>query len=284
MERIQQALERARQEQAARKPAPDARPRIAEARDVSDSQPVTAETLGHAVPESQISYSLTQVVKAVPEALKRNRIVAGNDSDPAATAYKMLRTQVLQKLVEKGWNALAITSPGMGNGKTLTAINLAISLAREVHHTVLLGDLDMRHPSIHTYFGLTPEFGISDFLLRDVPMQDILINPGIERLVLLPGREVLNNSSELLASPKMAKLVSELKSRYPSRIVIFDLPPILSADDALAFAPHVDAALLVIEDGKTTRAEVEHALSLMRNTSLLGTVLNKSSVAPGAYY
>ena len=110
------------------------------------------------------------------------------------------------------------------------------------------------------------------------------INPGLDRLVVLPGSEPIANSSETLASPKMARLVNELKTRYPSRFVIFDLPPILSADDALAFSPHVDAALLVVEDGVTTKDDLARSVELLKQTELLGTVLNKTSERQTAYY
>jgi capsular exopolysaccharide synthesis family protein len=196
----------------------------------------------------------------------------------------MLRTQVLQRMNAHQWNALAITSPGSGQGKTLTAINLAISLAREVRHTVLLADFDLRNPSIHKYFDFAPRYGINDYLVYDTPLPEILLNPGIERLVILPGRESLFNSSEMLASPKMTQLVTELKDRYPSRFVLFDLPPLLSADDALAFAPFVDSVLLILEEGKTKRDDVQRAVGLLHHTNIIGTVLNKSEEAIDSYY
>jgi capsular exopolysaccharide synthesis family protein len=267
MERIKQALERARMEQL---------------RQVG-STPMRA--LAHAEPpESHITYIHTRIEPTSPTALKRNRVVAGTETDEITAAYKMLRTQILQRMVAKDWNALAITSPGPGQGKTLTAINLAMSLAREAHHTVLLVDFDMRRPAIHRYLKLNVKYGIGDVLTKNVPLSEVLVNPGIERLVVLPGREPMQNSSELLASPRMAKLVKDLKSRYPSRIVIFDLPPLLSADDAISFAPYVDAALLVVAEGVTTKEELEHANTLLGNTPVIGTVLNRSREKINPYF
>ena len=112
----------------------------------------------------------------------------------------------------------------------------------------------------------------------------MLFNPGIERLVVLPAGRPTPNSSELLSSPKMAALVNELKSRYPSRIIVFDLPPMLSTDDALAFSPYVDAALLVVEDGGTTKDELVRAVEMLGDTALLGTVLNKAQQLQPTYY
>ena len=273
MERIKQALEKARQERGeAPPPAPG-----------SDSG-TARRTAALAEPES-ITYTETRTFQPSPEVLRRNRILGSSADDPTTVAaYRMLRTQVLQRMKEKGWKALAITSPGPGEGKTLTAVNLAISLAREVNHTVLLVDLDLRNPSVHEYFGYQPEKGVSDIVLRGADVSEALFNPGIERLVVLPGHEPLPHSSEVLSSPAMVALVNDLKHRYPSRIVLFDLPPLLSADDAVAFAPHVDAALLVLEEGKTTREDATRAVGYLRNTELLGTVLNKSEEAVSGYY
>ena len=117
----------------------------------------------------------------------------------------------------------------------------------------------------------------SDYLLDHQPLEDLLVHPGIGHFVLLPGGRAVSNSTEILTSPKMLALVEELKHRYPSRIVIFDLPPLLYTADVLAFAPYTDALLLVVEEGKTTAEEVQRALSLVKNSRpVLGTVLNKA--------
>jgi capsular exopolysaccharide synthesis family protein len=269
MERIKKALEKARQE---REGVVGARPGV---RAPGGRQ----EEL-----DGRIQYSQTQVVQVEQDHLQDGGIIVNADAaDGSGAAYNMLRTQVLQRMTQNGWNTLAISSPGPNAGKTLTAINLAISMARELHHTVLLVDLDLRKPSVHKYFGLTPKLGINAFLSENVPIPDILVNPSIERLVLLPGRESVKNSSEFLASPKMAKLVADLKTRYPSRFILFDLPPLLSTDDAISFAPHVDCMLIVVEDGKTTRPELEEALALLKDVPVLGTVLNKSTESLSSY-
>jgi capsular exopolysaccharide synthesis family protein len=212
-----------------------------------------------------------------PQALREKRIVATNDLSIPANAYRILRTQVLQRMQANGWNTLAITSPGENEGKTLTAINLAISLAKEVTFTVLLVDANLRQPTVHEYFGLDLQPGLSDYLVHDRPLSELLINPaGLDRFVLLPGGQPLANSSEMLNSPKMARLVEDLKTRYPKRIVLFDLPPLLSSSDALAFSPYVDAALLVLEDSKTQVEDAQHASNMLEKTPIVGTVLNKS--------
>lgn len=264
MERIRDALNRARQERSERGVASFGKPAVLpEAKARKNAE--------------QIVYSSTQTVNVSSSLLRENRIVNGMEASPMADAYKILCTQVMHKLKEKGWNAIAVTSPGNGEGKTLTAINLAISLAKEMDQTVLLVDADLRQPSVHTYFGLHPLSGLSDYLTTNTPLDQMLIHPGINGLVILSGGKPLKNSSELLGSAKMAELVQELKSRYPSRIVVFDLPPVLTAADALAFSPYVDAALLVVEEGSTHRDDVVRATEMLASTRLLGTVLNKSS-------
>jgi protein-tyrosine kinase len=270
MERIKQAMDRARTERVATGGMP------------ADAIPITNST-GASLRES-IQYSTTRTETLYPHVLKNNRIICGDHDRIGLTAYKMLRTQVLQRMTARGWNTLGITSPAPGDGKTLTAINLAISLAREYHHTVLLVDTDLRNPSIHKYLGLDISVGLSDYLRRDAPLSEILINPGIERLVLLPGHERIENSSEVLASPAMGALVQELKTRYPTRLVLFDLPPILSADDALSFRAHIDAFLLVLMEGKTDQNDLSHAMEIMQDATILGTVLNGSREKLSAYY
>jgi capsular exopolysaccharide synthesis family protein len=233
----------------------------------------------HPPAAAEIKYTRTRTVTVSAETLRDHRIVAGFDSGAYKDSYKILCTQIVQRLRDNGWNALAVTSPGSREGKTLTAINLAISLGREVDQTVLLVDADLRTPRIHRYFGLPPGPGLSDFLVANTPLQDILVHPGLGRFVVLPGGKPILNSSEMLGSQKMMALVQELKNRYPSRIVVFDLPPVLSAADALAFSPYVDAAVMVVEEGGSDRDEVQRAAEMLSSTRLIGTILNKSRQA-----
>jgi len=263
MERIKQALERARAERAGQ-PAPV----------TEDSGP---EAAGTETPVEQVAYSQTRHIEVSAADLRAKRVVTGFDPCTFTDAYKMLRTQVLQRLNENNWNVLAVTSPGTGEGKTLTALNLAVSLAMELNYTVLLVDANLRHPSLHEHLGLPGSPGLSDYLSKDTPLTELFVHPrGIDYLTILPGGQAMLNSAEMLNSPKMSQLVDEMKNRYASRIVIFDLPPVLNAADATAFTPYVDATLLVVEEGKTRRKEIEHAMELLSSTNVLGTVLNKA--------
>ncbi|MDH5765184.1 MAG: AAA family ATPase [Gammaproteobacteria bacterium] len=256
MERIKQALELARQE----------REKHGEVVSRANVDPV----------DQSIEYTETRTVNLSPDGLREKRIIL-EQSDSVADAYRLLRTQVLQRLNEKNWNALGVTSPNGSSGKTITAINLAISLAREVNNTVLLVDANLRSPKVHNYFDIYVEKGLSDYLSGDVLLSEILIHPnGIDKFVILPAGHAIANSSEMLSSPKMTRLVEELKQRYPSRIVLFDLPPLLESSDALAFLPNTDAALMVIEDGGTKELELRQAFELLASHEVIGTVLNKS--------
>ncbi len=237
-------------------------------------------------PPGKIVYQRTRV-EDVPEArLLSNRLVAGLMRDNLADVYRMLRAQVLTRLHATDSSSVAICSAKVGEGKTLTAANLAISMALEPNHTVLLVDLDLRRPRIQKYFGLEKvEVGLCDYLEGNAELADALANPGINGLVLLPVRRRLVNSSELLSSPRMQHLLLELKGRYSDRIVIYDLPPLLASDDCLVVLPHIDASLLVVRDGATRAGEMQRSLRLLDNHNFLGTVLNDSTESnPYPYY
>lgn len=228
-------------------------------------------------PLDSICYTTTRMANIDPEALRSHRVIMGAHNDQRADLFRVLRTNILRQLRENNWNSFAITSATLGAGKTFVSINLAIAMAMEGNQSVLIVDADLNRPALGEYLGLQYEYGIVDCLKRDVPLADTLINPGIERLVILPGKESNYNSSELISSRKMVNLINEIKSRYKSRIIIFDLPPLFVADDALLFMSYVDAALFVVEDGKNTADELQHSMYILEQTNLLGLVLNKST-------
>ena len=280
MDRIRKALDLARLERA--EPADITR---------ADRGPapvtgIAAETRPGAVqnPPKSIVYHRTRVFTPSPAVLEANRVVSPGSEDPAAAAFRMLRTQVLQRMDANGWRSIAVFSPGANDGKTTTAINLAISLANDRRHTVILVDFDFRRATLAARWGLSPEFGGDDALTGMAPVEDCLHHPeGFERLVLLPARSTLANSSEVIAGPRSRELVQELRSRYPERIVVFDLPPVLNADDALAFAPLVECGLVVAAEGRTRRNDLLRTIELLHKIPLVGTVLNRAADAPVGY-
>jgi exopolysaccharide/PEP-CTERM locus tyrosine autokinase len=272
MERIKQALERAKKEREANQ---QVRPALVNRPQVRQPSPGRGD---------KIVYTQTRVFEPRREVLDANRVLGGSAANAATDAYRMLRTRVLQRMRDNGWNSLMVTSAGVAEGKSLTAVNLAISLAREVTHTVMLVDLDLRRPGLHEFFGYEPEHGLADVIRGDVDLSAVLFNPSVDRLVVLPARERVENSSELLGAPEMLDVIAEIKSRYPERIVIFDMPPVLSTDDALAFSPNVDAVLLVVEEGSTSQDDLAAVYEILSDTNILGVVLNKAQEFTTAYY
>lgn len=258
MEKIQQALERAR----------------AERKGVNKNNNVKP---GHAVDVQSIEYTRTKTVSANEAFHRENRLVSSMDQNAYTDSFKILSTQIIQRMTENGWSTLAITSVGNDEGKTTTAINLGISIAKEVEYTVLLVDVNLRKPKLHEYFDIKPEFGLSDYINKDIDIADLFIKPdNLNHFVILPGGTPVLNSSEMMGSPKMSSLVGELKERYPKRIIIFDLPPVLKTAETLSFAPYVDCVLVVVEDDETKETELKQTIDLLSVTNVIGTVLNKA--------
>lgn len=241
------------------------------------TKPSTGDTKHTSQDGINIAYSQTRVHTPNNQLLRENRIISAFTPGPWLEAYRMLRTRCLQSMDAMEWNTLAISSTSNNTGTSLTAANLAISIAMELDRTALLVDANFQNPAISKLFGIQTDNGLSDYLLHDKEISSMFINPGVERLVVLPAGKPMFNSTEMLRSPKMVRLVNELKSRYPSRIIIFDMPPILSQDDTLGFSPYVDCVLLVVEEGKTKSDELKHAASLLKDINVLGTVFNKST-------
>ena len=231
-------------------------------------------------------YNMTKSVPVSAQTLLENRLIAHDKTNPVTKQFQVLRAKILQEMRNKKWSTIAITAPTPNAGKSLVSANLALSMALEGNQSVLLVDMDLSKPSIHQYFGIQPEFGMQDFFDGTSRIEDILINPGIDRLVLFPGKKSIVNSSEQVSSQIARNMVKELKSRYEARIVIFDLPPILGSDEVMVFLPYVDCSLLVVEAGKNSPKEVEKSLEAIGSNPLLGTVLNKSEHAwpVPAYY
>ena len=221
-----------------------------------------------------ITYRQTRVEPSSPDVLHSHRVVAGRADSAAADAFRILRTQLLTRLEARRGRAVAICAASKGNGKTLVAVNLAVSFARQLTRSAILVDLDLRNPSVHRCFGLHPRHGLSDYLLGRKRLDECLINPGIERLVLLPQPTRVAHSSELLTSPRMASLARELKERYPDRVVIYDCPPLLLTGDPLLAMDYADGCLLVVQEGRTSKAEFLRAAELVGEDRYLGTVFN----------
>lgn len=201
----------------------------------------------------------------------------------ATNAYKLLRTRLLQRAREHQWRTLMVTGTSPGEGKTTTAINLSIGASQDVRQAVLLVDMDLQRPAIATSLGIQRRAGLSDYLRGDAEWQDVIYNTDLSRFAVLPNFEAYE-SPESSISPKMLELLDRMKKLDPNLLIVFDMPPILSSDDVLAFGPHVDALLLVIAEGRTNRALLERASEMIEQIPRIGTVLNRSSEFNAGYY
>jgi protein-tyrosine kinase len=236
-----------------------------------------AEELPHPQEIKDITYSLTKTVPIQMETMIRNRLLIGGANPEVGQSYKVLRTHLLQKTQAANHNVLMITSPMPEEGKTLTAINLAISFAQELTQTVLLVDLDLRFPSIHRYFGFEAERGLADYLEGKAAIPELLVHPqGIDGLVILPAGRPTEWAAELIRSPRMLDLVPELKNFYPNRYILFDLPPMLSFADALSFAPLVDGIIMVVAARQTSREDLKRCQEMLQGRPIVGYVFNKA--------
>lgn len=231
-----------------------------------------------------IEYTNTTVVTLNSKHLERNRIVSHLSHNATAGVFDSLRTQLLQKMADNNWQTVAIVSPTPDSGKTLVSINLALSMAKQPQRTVLLADFDLRKPKVASYLGIQAKKSINDYLSGSANIDEILINPSIQRLIVMPTMQPVIGASEMLSSNKIVSLVEELKDRYESRIILFDLPPLLNADDAMVVLPHVDCVLLVVGNGVSTPDEIEDALLMIPQDRLLGTVYNMADEEMRRYY
>ena len=220
-------------------------------------------------------YVASRAVELDPDWLAQNRCVVFDTASPEAEFYRMLRTRVLHRTEGVGGVTVMVTSALPGEGKTTTAINLAFAFAKSHGQTVLLVDADLKQQKIRAVLDFENDKGLADYLLESFPLSDAIVWPGFERLTILSGGRTVTDSSELLGSPGMKALVKEMKSRYPDRYVIFDVAPVLTGADALAFAPLVDCILFVVQAGRTSLQDVNRALKMLPQEKILGLVLNR---------
>ncbi|MBU0995227.1 MAG: polysaccharide biosynthesis tyrosine autokinase [Proteobacteria bacterium] len=234
--------------------------------------------------EVQVKYSKTKVQTNDPKILKKNKILSINDDDRETTnQLRYLRTQVLDKLKAIGGNSLLITSANSYEGKTFTSINLGVSIAKEFDKTVLIIDADLRKSSHNhcvfskDFFDLDVDKGLVDYLEGNAEIPEILINPGIPKLTLIPSGKPTPNAAELLNSAKMQEMMAEIKKRYPSdRLIIVDGPPLIQYPDPIILSRFVDGVLLIVEAEKTSSEDLRKVIANLKDIPIIGTVLNKN--------
>lgn len=210
----------------------------------------------------------------------------GQAEAPAGAAYRMLRTRFVQRLRNNRWTSLAITSPGAGEGKSVTTLNLALNMARDKANDVFVLDLDLRNPSICRFLGVEPPRELVSYLAGAGEPQETFFSIGLDNLAIAGCTTPTHQASELVATGRVEELIAYITSISPGAIVLIDLPPLLVTDEALLIAPRVDATALVVAEGRTRRDSLARARQLLADFSFAGVILNCSSESFGAdsYY
>jgi capsular exopolysaccharide synthesis family protein len=222
-----------------------------------------------------------------PETARENRLLLSAtlpEDHGTIAAYGMLRTRILHRTRTNNWRTVGLTSAAPQDGKSLTAVNLALSLAREKNSSVVLLDLDMRNPSVCRTLGITPPTELRDFFEGrvDTP-EDLFMSIGIDNLLIAGNVTPTDNSAELLASAKLEELLDFIRRTTTNPLIMIDLPPVLSPDDTLVVAPRIDSLVLVACEGKTPRSDILKAGELLADFPIVGLVLNRSSETVQGY-
>ncbi|MBS0545407.1 MAG: tyrosine-protein kinase family protein [Proteobacteria bacterium] len=261
------------------------------------AEPETAPAMqSSAVPRSAPMHANPIVSRSVAIDLERlhhiGMVTPDHSRSPLAEEFRVIKRPLLHNATASGpaavvnGNLIMVTSALPGEGKSFTAINLAVSIAMELDHTVLLVDADVSRPSVLRHLGLAPERGLMDVLTGDVDdLGDVLLRTNIEKLSILPAGMPHPRATELLASDSMNQLLEQIANRYPDRIVVFDSPPLLVTTEARVLATHMGQIIVVVEAERTTQGSVRQALATIDACPIKLMVLNKSRrSAPGSYY
>jgi capsular exopolysaccharide synthesis family protein len=204
-------------------------------------------------------------------------LVAGlAPQSPAAEQYRALRTRLAHGEAASALRSVLITSPQKGEGKSVTAANLALTMAQELQRRVVIVDADLRKPSLQQMFGLPASPGLTEFLTGAAELTDVMKSLADHHLTVIPGGTIPMNPAELLGSTAMRRMLDHLRTRFDR--VILDTPPVLPLADVAVLAPMVDGVLLVVRAGFTTRPGIENALRGFDSSRLVGVVLNESGM------
>jgi exopolysaccharide/PEP-CTERM locus tyrosine autokinase len=199
--------------------------------------------------------------------------------------YRRLKSMLIRETKSDFLNTIMVTSAIKNEGKSLTSVNLSIAMSQEIDHSVLLVDADLRNPMLHDYLGIDYKYGLSDYLMGDIDISEVLIRTGIGNMVFLPAGRPVENPVELLSSKKMKDLLNDFKHRYMNRYVIIDTPPILACPEGIPIGSFTDGVIFVVREGLAQRSFVENALSMIQGLNILGVVFNdiKETNPDGSY-
>ncbi len=239
-----------------------------------------------------IQVALSRKVEIDLDALAAAGIVSPNaPRSQIADQFRVIKRPLIANALGKGaspvanGNLIMVTSALAGEGKSFTAINLALSIATELDTTVLLVDADVARPSVLRVLGLPPSPGLLDLVLDDtLEMSSVLLRTNIDKLTLLPSGTPHERATELLASDAMIKLLEDMARRYPDRIIIFDSPPLLLTTESRVLAAHMGQVVMVVRAEQTLQADVMHALSNIESCPVKMLILNQARVAAKGTY
>ena len=248
------------------------------------SRPVVAVELAPVVTSRRVEIDL--------DALASAGIVSPNaPRSQIADQFRVIKRPLIANAMGKGASVIAsgnlimVTSALAGEGKSFTAINLALSIATELDNTVMLVDADVARPSVLRVLGLPPGPGLLDLVLDEsLDMSSVLLKTNIDKLSILPSGTPHERATELLASDAMIKLLEGVARRYPDRIIIFDSPPLLLTTESRVLATHMGQIVMVVRAESTLQADVQHALSTIESCPVKLLVLNQArAAAKGGY-
>ncbi|ROR34737.1 XrtA-associated tyrosine autokinase [Inmirania thermothiophila] len=270
-------IERA-MEKEGRRPAPETAP--ASPAGAAAAAP-DAALRPQAVPQAQIDL----------ERMRRRGYVTPDAEGRVVEEYRVIKRPLLANIARdeasrpEHANMIMVTSAMANEGKTFTAINLAMSIAMEMDRTVLLVDADVAHPSVASELGIPAGRGLIEVLAGEVrDLSEVLVRTNVPKLCVLPAGRRHQRSTELLGSAAMAALAGELARRYPDRVVIFDSPPLLQTTEASVLAGLMGQIVVVVEAERTSQRAVTEALELLEGCDCVGMVLNKTRRRGAAYY
>lgn len=210
------------------------------------------------------------------DVLARNGLFTKPEESPAGPAFDILRTRISQAMAERGWRRIGITSPTHGCGKSFTAANLALSLARRPGSRTVLIDMDLRHPGLHKMFGVTPTGALRDFLDGSQPMESLFVRLG-RSLAIGLNSDPVAEAGDVLQAAETLQALEAMDVQLDPELVVMDLPPALVGDDVIALTGKIDAVLIVADGKHTTAKDIRACETLFENRiPVMGVVLNRA--------
>lgn len=221
----------------------------------------------------------------IPLPAPSEKLLGFASGDVRARPFKLLRTMIGRELAEGRTNVIGITSASPNVGKSFTASNLAAAMSRIASQKVILADLDLQRASVAEIFGIEEPPGIADFLLDEtVELTQVIRQVGDTCLSIAPTLRRPADTAMLLAGDRFAGMIRTWKEDPAHPTVICDLPPLFISDDAMLTAQHLDGVIVVVEQGVTTKKQLEASLQLLYPVKLMGTVFNRFSGGFGDPY